>query len=180
MPHNSIIMSIEAHFISSTGRHFPCLLLLSATTLYVVNTSADSVEHSYQCVHFDLRTTNEEWELPEGIDVNSDRTMLLTLVSREQLFIDVSSEQRVQTYLQLPPESSYSRGSLITKMAFLCNRDQAKRLLVHYFMLQTYLLQPEAIFQAHSLASAEWEKIVQLKETGSTELSLKASSLSSL
>lgn len=44
MPHNSVIMSVEAHFISSTGRHYPCLLLQSATTLYVVNTSADTVE----------------------------------------------------------------------------------------------------------------------------------------
>ena len=181
MTHNSIIMSIEAHFISSTGRHFPCLLLLSATTLYVINTSADTVEHSYQCVHFDLRTNDENWELPtKDIDVNVDKTMLLTLVSREQLFIDVSSEQRVQTYLQLTPEKSYGRGSLFAKMAFLCDIDQAKRLLVHYFMLQTYLLQPDAIFQAHSLASAEWEKIVQLNKTNSTEVSLKASSPSSL
>ena len=180
MPHNSIIMSVEAHFISSTGRHFPCLLLLSATTLYIVNTSADTVEHSYQCVHFDLRTSSEEWELPKDVDTNKDKTMLLTLVSRQQLFIDVSSEQRVQTYLQLAPESSYGRGSLVAKMAFLCDGDQAKRLLVHYFMLQTYLLQPDAIFQAHSLASAEWEKIVQLKEAGSAERSLKASSHSSL
>ena len=180
MPHNSIIMSVEAHFISSTGRHFPCLLLLSATTLYVVNTSTDTVEHSYQCVHFDLRTTTEEWEMPKNVDANSNTTMLLTLVSRQQLFIDVSSEQRVQTYLQLAPENSYGRGSLVAKMAFLCDVNQAKRLLVHFFMLQTYLLQPDAIFQAHSLASAEWEKIVQLKEAGSTEWSLKASSHSSL
>ena len=180
MPHNSIIMSVEAHFISGTARHFPCLLLLSATTLYVVNTLADTVEHSYQCVHYDLRASSEEWQWPKGIDVNSDNTMLLTLVSRQQLFIDISSEQRVQTYLQLAPESSYGKGSLVAKMAFLCNTDQAKRLLVHYFMLQTYLLQPDAIFQAHSLASAEWEKIVQLKEVGNTELSLKASSHSSL
>ena len=166
--------------MSSTARHFPCLLLLSATTLYVVNTSADTVEHSYQCVHYDLRATSEEWEWPKGIDTSSEDTMLLTLVSQQQLFIDVSSEQRVQTYLQLAPESSYGRGSLVTKMAFLCDANQAKRLLVHYFMLQTYLLQPDAIFQAHSLASAEWEKIIQLKEAGNTELSLKASSHSSL
>lgn len=180
MPHNSIIMSVEAHYVSSTNRHFPCLLLLSATTLYIVNTSADTVEHSYQCVHFDLRTSSEKWELPKGVDNNTDKIMLLTLVSRQQLFVDVSSEQRVQTYLQLPPESSYNRGSLVAKTAYLCNVDQARRLLVHYFMLQTYLLQPDAIFQAHSLASAEWEKIVQLKKTGSSELSLKASSHSSL
>ena len=166
--------------MSSTARHFPCLLLLSATTLYVVNTSADTVEHSYQCVHYDLRATSEEWEWPKGIDTSSEDAMLLTLVSQQQLFIDVSSEQRVQTYLQLAPESSYGRGSLVTKMAFLCDANQAKRLLVHYFMLQTYLLQPDAIFQAHSLASAEWEKIIQLKEAGNTELSLKASSHSSL
>ena len=101
-------------------------------------------------------------------------------VSREQLFIDVSSEQRVQTYLQLAPKSGYSRGDLVAKMAFLCDVDQAKRLLVHYFMLQTYLLQPDGIFQAHSLASAEWEKIVQLKEASNTELSLQVSSHSSL
>ena len=87
---------------------------------------------------------------------------------------------RVQTYLQLAPESSYGRGSLVTKMAFLCDANQAKRLLIHYFMLQTYLLQPDAIFQVHSLASAEWEKIIQLKEARNTELSLKASSHSSL
>ena len=180
MPHNSIIMSIEAHFISGTGRHFPCLLLLSATTLYVVNTSADTVEHSYQCVHFDLRTSREEWELPKGIDINNDKTMLLTLVSRQQHFIDISSEQRVQTYLQMAPESSYGRGSLVARISFLCDINQARRLLVHYFMLQTYLLQPDTIFQAHSLASAEWEKIVQLKEVGNSELSLKASSHSSL
>lgn len=180
MPHNSIIMSIEAHFISSTGRHFPCVLLLSATTLYVVNTSVDTVEHSHQCAHFDLRTSNENWELPKGIDASSDKSMLLTLVSRQQLFVDISSEQRVQTYLQMVPESSYDRENLVAKIAFLCDTNQAKRLLVHYFMLQTFLLQPDAIFQAHSLASAEWEKIVQLKEAGGSELSVKASSHSSL
>ena len=179
MPHNSIVLSVEAHFISSTGRNFPCILLLSATTLYIVNTFADTVEHSYQCVHYDLRASSEEWEFPKDIDANSDKT-ILTLVSRQQLFIDFSPEQRVQTYLQMAPESSYGKGSLVTKMAFLCDIDQAKRLLVHYFMLQTYLLQPDAIFQAHSLASAEWEKIVQLKEAGSAERSLKASSHSSL
>ena len=91
IPHNSIIMSVE------NCQTFPCLLLISATTLYVVNTSADTVEHSYHCVHYDLRVSSEEWEWPKGIDINSDNTVLLTLVSRQQLFIDISSEQRVQT-----------------------------------------------------------------------------------
>ena len=103
-------------------------------------TSVDTVEHSYQCVHFDLRTSSEEWELPRGIDINNDKTMLLTLVSRQQHFIDVSSEQRVQTYLQMAPENSYGWESVIAKISFLCDVSQARRFLVHYFMLHANIL----------------------------------------
>lgn len=106
--------------------------------------------------------------------------MLLTLTSRQKpLYSDVSSE-RVQTYLQMSAETDHSKRGMVTKMAFLCNINQANRLLVQYCMLQMYLLQPDAIFQSHSLASAEWEKIIQLRKSGNGDLSLKESSHASL